>query len=56
MRKLEVTQVQKSLFSRIGYLYLPANNIDETIEWYQNKLGFKLKHQSFRMILVMLQY
>ncbi|GIN86345.1 hypothetical protein J6TS2_27310 [Heyndrickxia sporothermodurans] len=41
-------QEQKSLFSRIGYLYLPANNIDETIEWYQNKLGFKLRSPKFK--------
>ncbi|MEY9977300.1 hypothetical protein [Lysinibacillus sp. RC79] len=37
---MEVTQEQKSLFTKIGYLYLQANNIDEAIEWYQNKLGF----------------
>ncbi|WP_425492652.1 VOC family protein [Lysinibacillus agricola] len=53
MKLLEVTQEQKSLFGRIGYLCLPANNIDETIEWYQNKLGFKLKVPGFRMIVVM---
>ncbi len=41
-------QGQKVLFSRIGYMYLPTNNIDETIEWYQNKLGFKLKVPKFR--------
>lgn len=46
--KLEVTQGQKSLFSKIGYLYLPANNIDEAIEWYQNKLGFHLKTPKFQ--------
>ncbi|KOP70258.1 hypothetical protein AMS59_20765 [Lysinibacillus sp. FJAT-14745] len=45
---LEVTQEQKSLFSKVGYLYLPANNIDEAIEWYQNKLGFHLKTPKFQ--------
>ncbi|MED2737615.1 VOC family protein [Bacillus toyonensis] len=45
---METIQGGKSLFSRIGELHLPANNIDETIEWYQNKLGFKLKMPKFK--------
>ncbi|MDQ0229027.1 VOC family protein [Metabacillus malikii] len=39
---------KKSLFSRVGYLYIPANNIDESIEWYQSKLGLTLKMPKFQ--------
>ncbi|MFJ6265763.1 hypothetical protein [Lysinibacillus xylanilyticus] len=45
---MEITQDQKTLFGRIGYLYLPAINVNETIEWYENKLGFKLKAPKFK--------
>jgi hypothetical protein len=29
-------------FTRIGYVYVPITNIDESIEWYTNNLSFKL--------------
>ena len=29
-------------FARIGYVYIPTSNIDESIEWYTRNLSFKL--------------
>jgi len=29
-------------FSRIGYVYVPTSNIDESIEWYTHNLELKL--------------
>jgi len=29
-------------FSRIGYVYVPTSNIDESIQWYTEHLSFKL--------------
>lgn len=31
------------LFSRIGYMYLPTADIDESFGWYTKHLGLKLK-------------
>jgi catechol 2,3-dioxygenase-like lactoylglutathione lyase family enzyme len=30
------------LFTRIGYVYIPTSNVDESIEWYTCNLEFKL--------------
>lgn len=30
---------------RIGYMYLPTNNIDASIRWYTEKLGFTLRNR-----------
>jgi catechol 2,3-dioxygenase-like lactoylglutathione lyase family enzyme len=30
------------LFTRIGYIYIPTSNVDESIEWYTRNLDFKL--------------
>ncbi|MFK7692768.1 VOC family protein [Paenibacillus sp. HJGM_3] len=32
----------KFKFSRIGYVYVPATRIDESIEWYTRHLDFRL--------------
>lgn len=32
-------------FTRIGYVYVPTTNIDESIEWYTNNLSFKLMNK-----------
>ncbi|MGF7050817.1 catechol 2,3-dioxygenase-like lactoylglutathione lyase family enzyme [Paenibacillus sp. DS2015] len=32
-------------FTRIGYVYVPTTNIDESIEWYTRNLDFKLKNK-----------
>ncbi|MFA9456852.1 VOC family protein [Halalkalibacter sp. AB-rgal2] len=37
-----------SLFSRVGYVYMPTTNMDESIRWYEEKLGFTLKGPKFR--------
>lgn len=29
------------LFTRVGHHYIPTSNIDDSIEWYKNKLGLK---------------
>ncbi|WP_223066336.1 VOC family protein [Paenibacillus caui] len=29
-------------FTRVGYVYVPTSNIDESIEWYMHNLDFKL--------------
>lgn len=34
--------MNKLLFTRIGYTYLPTKNIDESITWYTKNLGLKL--------------
>lgn len=33
---------QEFAFSRIGYVYVPTSNIDESIAWYTRNLSFKL--------------
>lgn len=33
---------KKFRFSRIGYVYVPTSNIDESIQWYTENLDFKL--------------
>lgn len=32
----------KFAFTKIGYVYVPTSNIDESIEWYTRNLAFKL--------------
>lgn len=32
-------------FTRIGYVYVPTTNIDESIVWYTNNLSFKLMNK-----------
>ncbi|WP_178021653.1 VOC family protein [uncultured Paenibacillus sp.] len=32
-------------FSRIGYVYVPTSNIDESIRWYTDLLEFKLMNK-----------
>jgi len=32
-------------FSRIGYVYVPTTNIDESIKWYTMNLDFKLMNK-----------
>lgn len=32
-------------FTRIGYVYVPTTNIEESIEWYTNNLSFKLMNK-----------
>ncbi|GJM79013.1 hypothetical protein HMSSN139_15090 [Paenibacillus sp. HMSSN-139] len=32
-------------FSRIGYVYVPTSNIDESIRWYTDHLEFKLMNK-----------
>jgi catechol 2,3-dioxygenase-like lactoylglutathione lyase family enzyme len=33
------------VFTRIGYVYVPTSNIDESIEWYTHNLGFQLQNK-----------
>lgn len=35
--------MSQEVVQRVGYLYLPATDIDASIEWYQNVLGLELK-------------
>ncbi|MCK0471049.1 VOC family protein [Halalkalibacter sp. APA_J-10(15)] len=37
-----------SLFSRVGYVYMPTTNMDESIRWYEENLGFTLEGNKFR--------
>ncbi|WP_128896739.1 VOC family protein [Longirhabdus pacifica] len=39
--------MEKSLFSKVSSVYLPTNNIEESIKWYVEKLGFNLKMGAF---------
>lgn len=32
-------------FTRIGYVYVPTSNIDESIAWYTSNLSFKLMNK-----------
>lgn len=32
-------------FSRIGYVYIPTTQIDESIHWYTENLNFKLMNK-----------
>jgi catechol 2,3-dioxygenase-like lactoylglutathione lyase family enzyme len=46
-------------FTRIGYVYVPTSNIDESIEWYTRNLDFKLINKfqdrgSFLAVLLLL--
>lgn len=34
---------KKFAFTRVGYVYIPTSNIDESIDWYTRNLDFKLK-------------
>jgi catechol 2,3-dioxygenase-like lactoylglutathione lyase family enzyme len=33
------------VFTRIGYVYVPTSNIDESIEWYTRNLEFRLMNK-----------
>ncbi|WP_059041068.1 VOC family protein [Paenibacillus rubinfantis] len=32
-------------FTRIGYVYVPTSNVDESIDWYTRNLNFKLMNK-----------
>lgn len=36
---------KKYAFARIGYVYVPTSNIDESITWYTKHLSFKLMNK-----------
>lgn len=40
--------MNKSLFSRVGYVYLPVKDIDKSVEWYQANLGISVKIPKFK--------
>ncbi|AKL96996.1 lactoylglutathione lyase [Clostridium aceticum] len=40
--------MEKFLFSKIGYIYLPVKNIDKSVEWYESNLGMKVKIPKFK--------
>ncbi|QGQ96418.1 VOC family protein [Paenibacillus psychroresistens] len=45
------------VFTRIGYVYIPTSNLDDSIEWYTHNLDFRLmnKFQDRGSFLAVLQ-
>lgn len=37
--------MEKELFSRIGYVYVPVKNLEKAVQWYENVLGLERKAQ-----------